>query len=227
MLKKTKKEPTFVKNTTVMPELRQQTFWQILSILDWAKKIAVTEILFTVCTSHRLKLSFLTALERKFQILHDKHIVKFKCDKWMSQTFYKSLCQKEIFSTLNSLDLNFANVEKTLIPYLTNLEILNELSSYFLNYKQIYKQISMCMALFGKYFFSYVKRGVNIWYHFLYHCKEWTDQEIRKQKLLLLQPKKQKKRMAWTKIQTTIKCRGTALLKCCDIWPNTSTLLWF
>ena len=210
MLKKTRKEPIFVKSITVMQELRQQTFWQTLPILAWAKKIAVTEIFFTICTSHWLKLSFLTALERKFQILHDKQILKFKCDKWMSQTFYKFLCQKEIFSTLNSLDLNFPNVEKTLIPYLTNLEILNELSSYFLNYKQIYKQISMCMVLFGKYFFSYVKRGVNIWCHFLYHFKEWTDQEIRKQKLLLLQPKKQKKRMAWTKIQTTIKCRGTA-----------------
>ena len=223
MLKKTRKELIFVKSITVMQELRQQTFWQTLPILDWAKKIAVTEILFTICTSHWLKLSFLTALERKFQILHDKQIVKFKCDKWMSQTFYKSLCQKEIFSTLNSQVLNFPNVEKTLILYLTNLEILNELSSYFLKYKQIYKQISMFMALFGKYFVSYVKRGANIRYDFLCHFKEWTDQEISKQKLLLLQSKKQKKRMAWTKIQTAkVLCK-----KCCDIWPNTSTLLWF
>ena len=149
------------------------------------------------------------SLERKFQSLHDQQIVQFKCDKCMSQNFYKSLCHKEMFCTL--LDFNYANVEQILIPYLSNLEIFNELSSDFLKYKQIYKQISMSVV---RYLESILSHVFNVVWTFgrisFVILNNGLIRKLANRNLLLLQPKKQKKKMTWRKIQTTIICRRNA-----------------
>ena len=88
----------------------------------------------------------------------------------------KHLCQSVFFNKVSGprrFPVNFAKhlrltvstlicwteVEKVLIPYLTNLETFNELSRLFLKYKLVYHYV-YC-TLFGECFVSCVKRGVD------------------------------------------------------------------
>lgn len=98
-------------------------------------------------------------------------------EKFITQNFYKSICQKDWFCAVDPLESKFAKVEQILIPHLTSLEQFSEFLNYFLTNKQT------DWYVYERYLESILFRVLNVVWTFgscfYFHFKEWTVQSVR------------------------------------------------